>query len=107
MKFIIVCFLSFGLWSVSAKGIDSKVESVTIFLNQAQVSRSSNIAIGPETKQLVFTGLSSMLDPNSVQVKGQGDFYNYGDYVQAKLSHRGESSGGCEITQGQNRTAGG
>lgn len=74
MKFIIVCFLSFGLWSVSAKGIDSKVESVTIFLNQAQVSRSSNIAIGPETKQLVFTGLSSMLDPNSVQVKGQGDF---------------------------------
>ena len=74
MKFIIVCFLSIGLWSVSAKDIDSKVESVTIFLNQAQVSRSASIVIGPETDQLVFTGLSSMLDPNSVQVKGEGSF---------------------------------
>lgn len=76
MRSLIILFLSLspGLLAAGAKDVDSKVQKVTIFLNQAEVMRSASLGIGPETTQLVFGGLSSQLDANSIQVRGKGDF---------------------------------
>jgi uncharacterized protein (TIGR02231 family) len=64
------------------KKIDSKITHVTVFLNKAQVTRkvSSNIESGKTN--LVLTGLTSQLDPQSIQVAGKGSFIIHG------ISHR-------------------
>jgi uncharacterized protein (TIGR02231 family) len=54
--------------------IDSKIGSVTVFLNKAQVNRSASTRIEAGKTTLVLGGLSPQLDPQSIQVGGKGKF---------------------------------
>ncbi|HNT49158.1 MAG TPA: DUF4139 domain-containing protein [Cyclobacteriaceae bacterium] len=54
------------------KPVDSKITDVTVFLNKAQVSRTVKTKVETGKTNLIVTGLSSQLDPQSVQVSGKG-----------------------------------
>jgi hypothetical protein len=54
--------------------IVSKVQKVTLFLNGAQVTRTSAVNITPGTSTLVFEDISPNIDVQSIQVRGAGDF---------------------------------
>ncbi len=56
------------------KPVDSKITNVTVFLNKAQVTREVKTRLEAGKTNLVVTGLTSQLDPQSIQVSGKGSF---------------------------------
>ncbi|MFM9839327.1 MAG: DUF4139 domain-containing protein [Cyclobacteriaceae bacterium] len=56
------------------KPVDSKITNVTVFLNKAQVTREVKTRLEAGKTNLVVTGLTSQLDPQSIQVAGKGSF---------------------------------
>lgn len=64
------------------KRVDSRIENVTVFLNRAQINRSAAARIDGGRSTLIIGGLTSRLDPQSVQVSGTGRFTILG------VSHR-------------------
>ncbi len=76
---ILIYATSFGQ---SEKSVDSKITAVTVFLNKAQVTREVKTRLENGKTNLVLTGLTSQLDPQSIQVVGTGSFIILG------MSHR-------------------
>ena len=64
------------------KVADSKITSVTVFLNNAQVMREAEARVEVGKTNLVIAGLTSHLDPQSIQVTGKGSIVILG------ISHR-------------------
>jgi hypothetical protein len=64
------------------KTTDSKITNVTVFLNKAQVTREVKTRAEAGKTNLVITGLTSQLDPQSIQVSGKGNVVILG------ISHR-------------------
>ncbi len=64
-------FITFGQ---TEKSIDSKITNVTVFLNKAQVTREVKTRLETGKMDLILTGLTSQLDPSSIQVAGKGNF---------------------------------
>jgi uncharacterized protein (TIGR02231 family) len=56
------------------KPIDSKITDVIVFLNKAQVTREGKTRLESGKTNLIVTGLTSLLDPQSIQVSGKGNF---------------------------------
>src|SRR5437899_1982216 len=54
--------------------VNSKITDVTVFLNRAQVTRQVKTQLSAGKTELVVGGLTSMLDPQSIQVAGKGNF---------------------------------
>jgi len=55
--------------------VNSKIAGVTVFMNGAQVQRQSdNVDIPQGVSLLVFSGLSSSIETQSLQAKGEGNF---------------------------------
>lgn len=48
----------------------STIKEVTVYLNGAQITRTSNFLLKEGTTELKFTGLSSKIDENSIQISG-------------------------------------
>ena len=85
MKLIVIALFVFLLAqsiAQSEKSIESNITNVTVFLNKAQVTRSVKSRIETGKTNLIFTGLTSLLDPESIQVTGKGNFIVLG------ISHR-------------------
>jgi len=74
MKFLNLLLTLILINPALAIDLDSKVTQVTIYQYQAAVTRKAEANIPAGKTQLVFTNLSSQLIPNSIQVKGKGDF---------------------------------
>lgn len=77
MKYILVAF--FSIVSIAAFGqddktVESKITSVTVFLNRAQVTREAKTRIETGKSTLRLKGLTSQLDQQSIQVSGKGNF---------------------------------
>jgi len=53
---------------------NSKITEVTVFLNRAQVTRKVSVQLTEGKTNLVVSGLTSALDPQSIQVSGKGNF---------------------------------
>lgn len=64
------------------KPVDSKITAVTVFLANAQVTREAKTKIEPGKSTLVLSGLSTMIDLESIQAAGRGNFTILG------VSHR-------------------
>ncbi|NBW36518.1 MAG: mucoidy inhibitor MuiA family protein [Cytophagia bacterium] len=62
--------------------VESKITHVTVFLNKAQVTREVKTKVGAGRTIVVLTGLTSLLDQQSVQVSGKGEVVIEG------ISHR-------------------
>src|SRR5579871_1336378 len=54
--------------------VSSKISDVTVFLNRAQITRQAKVQLASGKTSLVIDGLTSMLDPQSIQVSGKGNF---------------------------------
>ena len=55
--------------------VNSKIAGVTVFMNGAQVLRQSDLIELPQgVSLLVFSGLSSSIETQSLQAKGEGNF---------------------------------
>ena len=56
------------------KPVQSTISNVTVFLAKAQVTRELRTRIEAGKTNIVITGLTSELDPQSIQVAGKGNF---------------------------------
>lgn len=56
------------------KPLESKITNITVFLSNAQVTREAKGKVEAGKSNLILTGLTSQLDPNSIQVAGKGNF---------------------------------
>ncbi|AMR33894.1 hypothetical protein A0256_21835 [Mucilaginibacter sp. PAMC 26640] len=75
LLFIACLFFCFHLANADeGVKIPSKVEKVTVFLNGAQVTRTSLVNIASGTTTLIFDNISPNLDAASMQVRAGGDF---------------------------------
>ena len=70
---LIIAFAN-AAWADEPQKINSKVQKVTLFLNGAQVTRTSAVNITAGTSTLVFEDISPNIDVQSIQVRGAGDF---------------------------------
>lgn len=73
---LIVLFsvLSLTLSAQDEKIVESKITSVTVFLNRAQVTREAKTRVEAGKSILRLKGLTSQLDQQSIQVSGKGNF---------------------------------
>ncbi len=75
IKLISILFmLTFNAFGQIEKAVDSKITTVTVFLNKAQVKREVKTRIEAGKTTLILTGLTSQLDQQSIQVSGEGNF---------------------------------
>ncbi|GHM99838.1 hypothetical protein WSM22_13280 [Cytophagales bacterium WSM2-2] len=58
----------------SSQNVASKITDVTVFLSRAQITRQAHASLSAGKTELVVGGLTSMLDPESIQVSGKGNF---------------------------------
>jgi uncharacterized protein (TIGR02231 family) len=82
LLFLSAIICSFTSHSQSEKPVESTITEVTVFLSKAQVTREAKTRIEPGKINLVLTGLTPQLDPQSIQVTGKGNFVILG------ISHR-------------------
>jgi uncharacterized protein (TIGR02231 family) len=79
MKSTIITILSvitLNLFNYAAEPqeVTSQIKEVTIFLRGAQVSRQARITLQKGTTTFAFRELPVNIDPQSIQVKGEGNF---------------------------------
>jgi uncharacterized protein (TIGR02231 family) len=77
MKNILVflfTFFSIALLAQDEKIVESKITSVTVFLNRAQITREAKTRVEAGRSILRLKGLTSQLDQQSIQVSGKGSF---------------------------------
>ncbi len=67
-------FLMLQAWAQNDKPVDSRITTVTVFLNKAQVQREVKTRIEAGRTSLVLTGLTAQIDQQSIQVSGKGNF---------------------------------
>jgi len=68
------CILVTHAFAQSNQNVNSKITDVTVFLNRAQVTRLVKTQLNAGKTNLIVSGLTSMLDPQSIQVSGKGNF---------------------------------
>jgi uncharacterized protein (TIGR02231 family) len=69
-----LCLLTIAANAQSDKPVDSKIKNVTVFLSNAQVTREVKTRIDAGKTNLIVSGLTAQLDPQSIQVTGKGTF---------------------------------
>jgi uncharacterized protein (TIGR02231 family) len=79
---VLICASINTSMAQNEKVVDSKISRVTVFLNQAQVSREIKASVAAGKTDLVISGLTSNLDQRSVQLSGKGNIVILG------ISHR-------------------
>ncbi|MEI7595069.1 MAG: DUF4139 domain-containing protein [Bacteroidota bacterium] len=75
--FFSIAFLLLTLSSYSndkETNTTSKINAVTVFLQGAEINCSANANITNETKYIIIEDISPSIEPNSIQVKGFGNF---------------------------------
>jgi len=72
---LLACFQAFGLFGQEnpVKEINSKIEQVTVFFDNAQITRQKSLSVEPGKTSLNFQDLSPYINPKSVQVKVDGN----------------------------------
>jgi hypothetical protein len=78
MKKYLICsvlFISSALFAQKEKEVPltSELKKVTVFFLGAQVEHQANTKLNKGKQEVVFTKLTDFLDPNTVQVKANGD----------------------------------
>ncbi len=76
-KFVILVSVLFWAWHSSGQTTkeqksDSKINGVTVFLNNAQITRVKKLNLPQGESRIRFTGLSPFLNPKSIRVSATG-----------------------------------
>lgn len=70
---LIVFFMTLSAaYAQEEQRVESKITDVTVFLNKAQVTRSVKSRVNSGKSTLVLSGITSLLDQQSIQVSGKG-----------------------------------
>ena len=72
-QFILIAFIfPLFLWAnqIKEKEADLKTEKVTVFLNGAQITATTNVYLTKGNNSIIFSDLSPNINSNSIQVKG-------------------------------------
>lgn len=74
--FSAILFFNLGAFAQENQiNVNSKISDVTVFMNGAQINRlSDNVELPQGVSLLVFSGLSSSIETQSLQAKGEGNF---------------------------------
>ncbi|MGB0432075.1 MAG: DUF4139 domain-containing protein [Bacteroidia bacterium] len=77
MRFKLILFAlicnPFFLFS-NSKNINSEIDHVTVYPTGATISRVANTSISKGASTLRFYGISTTIDPNSIQLEAMGDY---------------------------------
>ena len=68
-----LAFVSAQFYAQKETNVSSTIEKVTVFFQGAQVEHSASAELKPGKQMVVMNKLTDYIDPNSVQVKAQGD----------------------------------
>jgi hypothetical protein len=71
---LMLCFVGQPTRAQKPQTVPSKIEAVTVFTKGAQITRKAKTTLAAGKTELVFAALSPQLDPQSIQVKGDGNF---------------------------------
>ena len=74
---LLFCFLTTG-FAQTMKEVNPEVQSVTVFLNRAQVFCTAQTNVGAGQTEIVLTNIPSAIDVNSIQVDAKGEVTLYG-----------------------------
>ena len=93
----IFAFMLFQTHANNQQEIITSVNKVTVFLQGAQVNRTSNLSLQNGKNQLIFTGLENGINSNSIQVNGEGNFtiteiLHTSKYIQTPTSTNSSST---------------
>ena len=73
-KSIFIClFASFSLFSQKEVSVVAEMKKVTVFFTGAQIQHEGKLDLKTGKQEIVFQKLTDFIDPNTVQVKAQGD----------------------------------
>jgi hypothetical protein len=73
-KSIFIClFASFSLFGQKEVTSNAEMKKVTVFFTGAQIQHEAKLELKPGKQEIVFQKLTDFLDPNTVQVKAQGE----------------------------------
>lgn len=70
----LVLLVSGNLYAQNDKVTESKITDVTVFLNNAQVTRAVSTRVDAGRSNIILTGLTAYLDQASIQVSAKGNF---------------------------------
>jgi uncharacterized protein (TIGR02231 family) len=76
-KILVITFVATNLFSFAQKKeviADSKISEVTVFLNNAQITREAKINLAAGTNLISFEKLSQQIIPGSIQVEGSDSY---------------------------------
>ncbi len=74
ISILLVASTSVVLGAKIEKKIPSKINSVTVYLNGAQVQRKGRVSLKKGINKLIFQDVSPFLNPKTIQVSGLGDY---------------------------------
>ncbi len=74
MKYLTFIGLLLPTFALAQQKLDARIEHVTVFINGAQVARTASALLPAGKSEVILRGLTPSLDPQSVTVKGDGDF---------------------------------
>ena len=68
-----LAFVSANYYAQKETNVSSTIDKVTVFFQGAQVEHSASAELKPGKQMVIMNKLTDFVDPNSVQVKAQGD----------------------------------
>lgn len=71
--FALLVFCQLAIFAQTEKTIESAIKDVMVYQQGAQITRSGKCTLQKGKFTLVFSGLSSKIDPKSIQAKGTND----------------------------------
>lgn len=74
LLFSIITLLSSAVFAQSEKEIKAEIKHVTVFPDRAQIEHETPVSVSQGKTIFKLTGLSPYIDPQSIQVKGYGEF---------------------------------
>lgn len=67
--FIFIMGLNESLAQKAGRSVPSQIEHATVYLSGAQISRSAEVQLNPGINTIIFDGLSTQLQPQSIQLR--------------------------------------
>jgi len=71
---VFILLVSLNLSAQTEKEIKAEIKHVTVFTDRAQIDHEASVTLTNGKTVLKFPGLSPYIDPQSIQVKGYGEF---------------------------------
>jgi len=96
INLFLLIFINYSLaQNNESKDLISTIKNVTVYQSGAEINRTGKTTINNGTTYIKLKGLSPSIDPNSLQVKGKGNFIILS--VSHKINHLNENDKPKEI----------